>query len=71
MVLGERYDFIINADQPPGAYWIQVRGLGECGINRIQQTAVLRYKSITSPPLSAEPTYDGALPVGVVRNIYV
>ncbi|KAJ8973623.1 hypothetical protein NQ317_015324 [Molorchus minor] len=31
---GERYDFVINADRNPGAYWMQLRGLGECGINR-------------------------------------
>ena len=40
---GERYDFVINADQPVGAYWIQARGLGECGNKRVQQLGILRY----------------------------
>lgn len=40
---GERYDFVITADQPVGAYWIQLRGLGECGIKRSQQLGILRY----------------------------
>nr|CAD7586191.1 unnamed protein product [Timema genevievae] len=38
---GERYDFVINADQNVGAYWIQVRGLGECGSKRAMQLGVL------------------------------
>lgn len=63
---GERYDFVINADQEVGAYWIQVRGLGECGIKRVQQLGILRYARGPYQPASRAPTYDVGLPQGVV-----
>lgn len=66
--LGERYDFVINADQPVGAYWVQVRGLGECGIRRVQQLAILRYARGPYQPTSTSPTYDVGLPQGVVSK---
>lgn len=70
---GERYDFVITADQPVGAYWIQLRGLGECGIKRSQQLGILRYARGPYQPASAAPTYDVGIPQGVVSKtlIYV
>lgn len=65
---GERYDFVITADQPVGAYWIQLRGLGECGIKRAQQLAILRYARGPYQPASAAPTYDVGVPQGVVST---
>lgn len=65
---GERYDFVITADQPVGAYWIQLRGLGECGIKRAQQLGILRYARGPYQPASPPPTYDVGLPQGVVLN---
>ncbi|XP_050304309.1 uncharacterized protein LOC126741886 isoform X2 [Anthonomus grandis grandis] len=65
---GERYDFVINADQSVGAYWIQVRGLGECGIRRVQQLAILRYYKGPYTPFTQAPTYDFGIPQGVVLN---
>lgn len=65
---GERYDFVINADQPIGAYWIQLRSLGECGIPRAQQLAILRYARGPYQPTTTPPTYDFGLPQGVVLN---
>lgn len=65
---GERYDFVITADQPVGAYWIQLRGLGECGIRRAQQLAILRYARGPYQPASAPPTYDVGIPQGVVST---
>lgn len=67
-ISGERYDFVINADQAPGAYWIQLRGLGECGIKRAQNLAILRYARGPYQPTSAAPTYDLGLPQGVVSR---
>lgn len=53
-----------------GSFWIQVRGLGECGIARIQQLAVLTYSTLTSlEPSSPVPTWDFGLPLGKVVNI--
>jgi len=69
-LLGERYDFVINADQSIGAYWIQLRSLGECGIPRAQQLAILRYARGPYQPSTAPPTYDFGLPQGVV-SIYL
>lgn len=68
MNIGERYDFVINADQPVGAYWIQLRGLGECGIRRVQQLAILRYARGPYQPTSTAPTYDVGIPQGVVSK---
>lgn len=68
-ILGERYDFVINADQPVGAYWIQFRGLGECGIRRVQQLAILRYYKGPYTPFSQAPTYDYGIPQGVVSIV--
>lgn len=65
---GERYDFVINADQPVGAYWVQLRGLGECGIKRVQQLAILRYARGPYQPVAAAPTYDVGIPQGVVSS---
>lgn len=67
---GERYDFVISADQPVGAYWIQLRGLGECGIKRAQQLAILRYARGPYQPASTAPTYDVGIPQGVVSTSY-
>lgn len=69
--LGERYDFVISADQPVGAYWFQVRGLGECGIRRVQQLAILRYARGPYQPTSVAPTYDVGLPQGVVSSSFI
>lgn len=69
---GERYDFVINADQPVGAYWIQARGLGECGIRRVQQLGILRYARGPYQPTTNSPSYDVGLPQGVVSiSIYI
>lgn len=65
---GERYDFVISADQPVGAYWIQLRGLGECGIKRAQQLGILRYARGPYQPASTAPTYDVGIPQGVVST---
>ncbi len=59
---------MITADQPVGAYWMQLRGLGECGIRRVQQLAILRYARGPYQPASAAPTYDVGIPQGVVSN---
>lgn len=66
LLTGERYDFVITADQPVGAYWIQLRGLGECGIKRAQQLGILRYARGPYQPATPAPTYDVGIPQGVV-----
>lgn len=64
---GERYDFVLNANQNGGSYWIQLRGLGECGQNRISQVAVLVYDNVVLPK-TPRPTYDTVFPGSVELN---
>lgn len=69
-VAGERYDFVITADQAVGAFWMQLRGLGECGIKRTQQLAILRYARGPYQPATQAPTYDVGIPQGVVSRTH-
>ncbi|XP_017890302.1 laccase-like [Ceratina calcarata] len=55
---GERVDFILNADQSVGTYWINVRGLGECAGTKVLQNAILRYEGGPQRPTSPIPTYE-------------
>lgn len=63
---GERYDFVINTDQIPGAYWIQLRGLDSCASTL--QLAVLQYVGESSTPRTNEPTSANLLPAGNVSH---
>lgn len=42
---GERFDFVINLDQPIGNYWIRVKGLMDCDerFHKAHQGAILHY----------------------------
>ncbi|KOC59409.1 Laccase-1 [Habropoda laboriosa] len=64
---GERVDCILNANQSASAYWIQVRGLGECRDKRVQQLAILRYENGPVRPPSPPPSYDNNA-AGIVYN---
>lgn len=68
MASGERVDFILNANQTSGYYWIHVRGLGECAERNagIYQLAILAYKGSSKSSLSSYPGYF----FGVSRNIF-
>ncbi|KAJ8303182.1 hypothetical protein KUTeg_019578 [Tegillarca granosa] len=54
---GERYDFIVNAYNKVGNYWIRTRGLADCGEGHkeARQTAILRYSG-ASDELPSEST---------------
>ncbi|XP_015173568.1 PREDICTED: laccase-5 [Polistes dominula] len=58
---GERYDFVLNANQPSSSYWIQLRGLDECAALKISQLAVLVYDNKVVLPQAARPTYDNPI----------
>lgn len=64
---GERVDFILNANQSVGTYWISLRGLGECAETRVIQTAILRYEGGPQRPTSPIPAYND-FPGGVTYN---
>lgn len=67
LFVGERYDFIINANQRPGAYWIQLRALDNCENRGIQQLGILQYSGAAKKPRSPVPSYNNGLAPGVVR----
>ncbi|CAH2012638.1 unnamed protein product [Acanthoscelides obtectus] len=58
---GERYDFILHADQEAGEYWIQFWATGLCLDDQIQQLAILKYEGSDSTKLAVVPTYQEAL----------
>ncbi|XP_031333114.1 laccase-4-like isoform X2 [Photinus pyralis] len=47
---GERFDFVLNADQPTGLYWMRFRGLMDCDerFTSAHQAAVLQYKGMSN-----------------------
>jgi len=45
-----------------------LRGLGECGIKRVQQLGILRYARGPYQPTTAAPSYDVGLPQGIVSR---
>lgn len=67
ILTGERVDCIIHTDQPLDSYWIQVRGLGECATNKVQQLAILQYDGAAATPSAPQPAYN-EMPVGVTYN---
>jgi hypothetical protein len=42
---GERFDFVLHANQPVDRYWMRVRGLMDCDerFNSVHQVAVVAY----------------------------
>ncbi|XP_049777856.1 uncharacterized protein LOC126175257 [Schistocerca cancellata] len=56
---GERYDVVLEASQPPAAYWVLVQGLGPCAPLRLYQLATLQYEGASSRPLTRDPGYAG------------
>uniref|UniRef100_A0A182KC40 Uncharacterized protein n=1 Tax=Anopheles christyi TaxID=43041 RepID=A0A182KC40_9DIPT len=81
-ISGERYDFVLTANQTPGNYWVRVRGIGFCDQMRVEDFAVLSYRtpetSIPDSGLTVEqtlaypkepmPSYDEPYPDGIVFN---
>lgn len=44
MTSGERFDFVLIADQMVSSYWIRFRGLMDWNSQNVFQTAILRYR---------------------------
>lgn len=58
---GERFDFVVNASQPIGNYWVRVRGLMDCDerFTKAHQVAILRYSGATvEEPAGDTPIYE-------------
>lgn len=72
---GERYDFVVQANQQPGNYWIRVKPIGFCDGQVAEQFAVLSYSDpavvsdyeLSIPP-RAFPSPQNPYPLGIVRN---
>nr|XP_046484960.1 uncharacterized protein LOC124220309 isoform X2 [Neodiprion pinetum] len=65
---GERYDFIIDASQSVGTYWIRVRAIGECSGPAVQQYGILRYEGGPDLPTSEQPLYSQSFAQGLILN---
>jgi hypothetical protein len=72
LFLGERYDFILNANQTPGDYWIKAKGYADCSVFKAFETAILRYDNVPELKQSLVDsvwyTYDNATRQGLVNN---
>ncbi|XP_044007191.1 laccase-5-like isoform X2 [Aphidius gifuensis] len=67
----ERFDFIINANQQSGSYWIQARLIGPCTAREVMQLGILRYVGAFSmQPNLTRPTFNNSLPLGISLNEY-
>uniref|UniRef100_A0A336LRE1 CSON012189 protein n=1 Tax=Culicoides sonorensis TaxID=179676 RepID=A0A336LRE1_CULSO len=74
---GERYDFILEANQTKGNYWLRVRAIGQCAMNgnQIESFAILSYytgSEINDTELAftskSPPSYEDSFPLGIVIN---
>lgn len=55
MTAGERFDFVLQANQQARSYWIRVRGYEDCAKENLYQGAILTYKSVVGRALPQKP----------------
>ncbi|XP_035795872.1 laccase-2-like [Anopheles albimanus] len=82
-ISGERYDFVLAANQPPGNYWVRVRSIGFCDPMRVEDFAILSYvmpetsvaeegltveQTLAFPPNERMPAFDEPYPIGTILN---
>ncbi|XP_027207469.2 uncharacterized protein [Penaeus vannamei] len=65
---GERFDVVLEADQPVDNYWIRFTGLIDCEPFESVQGAILRYEGAPEEEPAGALTYDPAYPPGTVVN---
>ncbi|KAK7068432.1 Multicopper oxidase [Halocaridina rubra] len=68
---GERWDFVVNASEEIGTYWIKFQGLLDCDdrFKSAYQVAVMRYEGVTGYPSDLdEMTYDSSSREGMNLN---
>ncbi|KAG7171470.1 Laccase-like [Homarus americanus] len=68
MYSGERFDVVLEANQPVDNYWIRFNGLIICEQLECVQGAVLRYEGAAEEDPTATLSYDSSYPPGVVVN---
>lgn len=57
---GERFDFIVETNQPVNNYWMRFRGLMDCDERFLSayQVAILRYEGAPDAEPEVEVSYD-------------
>jgi FtsP/CotA-like multicopper oxidase with cupredoxin domain len=70
---GERYDFVVTANQEPGEYWIRVRAIEKCAHLKIETFGVLSYSKASQKNDSElafldreNPRYEDTFKTGIV-----
>ena len=53
---GERYDFVLNANQPVGNYWVYAVGLWDCRKSGLIVNAILRYNGAPDEDPEGDPS---------------
>ena len=66
---GERFDFVLHANQPVGNYWVRARGMADCVVKKVRQVAILRYNGAAEEPPQASVSYEDADRQGKVMSI--
>jgi hypothetical protein len=64
-----RYDFVLEANQTVGNYWIKAAGLKDCKNYKAKQTAILRYEGATKTAPTTVSTWESM--VGDNKKIVV
>ena len=67
---GERWDFVVNASQSVGNYWINMKGLLDGKPKKSHTTAILRYKGAPESNPAGNPSYDTMTAAGVVSLLF-
>lgn len=63
---GERFDFVLRANQTISTYWIRLHGLMDCFHKRVFQAALLRYQGAPNTEPEDELTYENTVRPGKV-----
>ncbi|KAL1123321.1 hypothetical protein AAG570_002407 [Ranatra chinensis] len=80
LTAGERYDFVVNANQEVSCYWMRFRGFGDCtfGGLMVHEEASLCYYGTQQPDVHISTNYidgerAGKVPkvIKIVRNILI
>ncbi|XP_063982871.1 uncharacterized protein LOC135165467 isoform X2 [Diachasmimorpha longicaudata] len=67
---GERYDFVLITDKPPGNYWIRYRALGDCHKDdvHVAEAAILHYNEVPQGEPTGSVQYEDNYRSGVLFN---
>ena len=63
---GERFDFVLMANNEVRRFWVKVKGLGDCVVNSVKQTAVVHYEGSTDEDPTEGRGYNDMDRAGIV-----